>query len=119
MIRRTTAIAAVVSLAAGLAGCADMVTGGPLLRPGEPTGVIRVSNATGDQLHAVLISNCDASTYGLNRLPSGMAIPPGGSYDFTVSAGCWDVDAGTFGVGEARQRMHVEAGGGVDYTVTR
>ncbi|NJC41608.1 hypothetical protein GGQ87_001866 [Brevundimonas alba] len=99
-----------LGLTVALAGCADMVTGGPLIRPGEPQGTIRVLNATSDQLHAVLISSCDASTYGLNRLPSGMAIPPGGSYSFTVSAGCWDVAAGTLGVGDARGRIRVAAG---------
>lgn len=112
-------IAALVAAAAGVTACSsDLITGGPLIRPGEPTGVIIVQNATGHRVDAVLISNCSASTYGLNRLPSGVAIPPGGSYEFTVSAGCWDVDAGTVGVGEARQRMQVSPGGGVRYTVT-
>jgi len=66
----------------------------------------------------VLISNCNASTYGLNRLPDGVTIPPGRSYDFKVSAGCWDVDAGAYGVGEARQRLNVRAGGLMRYSVT-
>ena len=57
-----------------LSGCADLVTGGPLIRPGEPLAAIRVVNATGSQLNAVLISACSASTYGLNRLPDGMDI---------------------------------------------
>jgi hypothetical protein len=94
-----------------------MITGGELIRPSEPTGIIRVVNATGGNIDVVSISNCNASTYGLNRLPEGTVIPPGSSYDFTVSAGCWDVDAGSVGVGEARQRMQVEAYGGVEYTV--
>ena len=103
-----------------LAACSGdaWITGGELVEPGTATGTIEVVNGTSDQLHAVLISNCDASTYGLNRLPEGMAIPSGGRYQFTVSAGCWDVDAGTFGVGEARQRMNVAAGGITEYTVT-
>ncbi|HWQ86552.1 hypothetical protein [Brevundimonas sp.] len=94
-----------------LSGCSsDLVTGGPLIRPGEPQGVIRVINATSDQLHAVLISSCSASTYGLNRLPNGMAIPSGGAYSFTVSAGCWDIAGGTLGVGDARGRLQVRPG---------
>lgn len=93
-----------------LAGCADLVTGGPLIRPGEPQGAIRVVNTTGGRLDAVLISACSASTYGLNRLPSGMAIPAGRSYDFPVSAGCWDIAGGTIGVGDARGRVQVPAG---------
>lgn len=109
--------AAVAALSLSTAACADMITGGDLLRPGEPTGVIIVENATGSPVTAVLISNCNASTYGLNRLPTGLSIPPGRSYQFTVSAGCWDVDAGRAGA-EARQRMQVRAGGGVRYTVT-
>ena len=100
-----------------LSGCGDLVTGGPLIRPGEPLAVIRVINQTGDQLHAVLISNCDASTYGLNRLPSGMAIPVGGGYDFTVSAGCWDVAGGTIGVGDARGRIQVGPGQTFRFTI--
>lgn len=65
-----------------------------------------------------LISNCSASTYGLNRLPDGVSIPRGRSYRFTVSAGCWDVDAGTWGVGEARQRMTVAPNQVTRYMVT-
>ncbi len=109
--------AIVLAAAAAVSGCASMITGGPLIRPGEPTGVIRIVNQTGGQIHAVLISDCSASTYGLNRLPSGMAVPNGGQYDFTVSAGCWDVDAGTLGVGEARQRMHIPANAIQPYVV--
>jgi len=101
------------------ASCASMITGGPLVRPGEPTGIIRVSNASGYMVDVVLISACNVSTYGLNRLPSGTGIPPGRSYDFTVSAGCWDVGAGSVSGGgqEAYQRMQVRAGAGVNYTV--
>ncbi len=100
-------------------GCANLLTGGPLVREGEPTGTLVVENASGIPLNAVLISACSASTYGLNRLPRGTAIPPGASYPFTVSAGCWDVDAGSTATGgEARQRMSVEAGGTTVYTVT-
>ncbi len=109
-MRRIAALAAISAASLGGAACADMVTGGPLIRPGEPQAVIRVVNQTGGQLHAVLISACSASTYGLNRLPGGMASPAGGAYDFTVSAGCWDVAGGSIGVGDARGRIQVPAG---------
>lgn len=94
------------------ASCAsDLVTGGPLLRPGEPIGAIDIGNGSGGQINVVLISACSASTYGLNRLPSGMAIPSGGSYRFQVSAGCWDVAAGsTSAMLEGRQRLNVAPG---------
>lgn len=111
---------AVLAAASGimLSGCESMITGGPLIRPGEPTGTIVVANSTSSNIDVVLISECGASTYGLDRLPDDTAIPPGRSYSFTVSAGCWDVDAGTFGKGEARQRMSVAGGGSTRYTVT-
>jgi len=117
MFRMTLRAGLAATLLAGLAACESMITGGPLLRPGEPTGVIEVVNNSGGVLDVVLISDCNASTYGLNRLPQGQAIPHGGRYRFTVSAGCWDVDAGAIGVGEARQRMDVAAGGLSRYTV--
>lgn len=115
LIRLGLAAAAVMLAAA----CASMVTGGPLIRDGEPTGTIRVSNGSGYMVDVVLISACSASTYGLNRLPSGTAIPPGRSYDFTVSAGCWDVGAGSVSGGgqQAYERMQINAGGGVNYIV--
>lgn len=101
-------IAAAVTL---VAGCESMITGGPLIRPGEPTGVIEVVNNSGRTINAVAISNCSASTYGLNRLPSGVVIPHGRSYSFPVSAGCWDVNAGTstsnFAYADVRQRITV------------
>jgi hypothetical protein len=101
-----------------VAACSSMITGGELIRAGEPTGTIEVINETSNVVDVVLISECAASTYGLNRLPQGTYIQSGGSYSFTVSAGCWDVDAGSIGVGEARQRMTVAAGGLTTYTVT-
>lgn len=110
-------LAAIAAAFIAMSGCESLITGGPLLREGEPTGVIVVQNGSNQVVHAVLISDCSASTYGLNRLPDGLTIPPGRSYTFTVSAGCWDVDAGSLGYGEARQRMQVRAGGGVRYTV--
>ncbi|GAM99447.1 hypothetical protein U91I_03100 [alpha proteobacterium U9-1i] len=114
----TVRVALAAACAIGLAGCAGMITGGPLIRPGEPTGVIQVANGSGYNVNVVLISACNVSTYGLNRLPDGAGIAPGRSYDFQVSAGCWDVSAGsTSGMVEARQRMNIPAGGGVRYTV--
>lgn len=100
-----------LGVAVALSGCSsDLVTGGPLIRPGEPQGAIRVINATNGQLQVILISSCDASTYGLNRLPRGTAIPSGGAYSFAVSSGCWDVAGGTLGVGDARGRLRVAPG---------
>jgi hypothetical protein len=113
-VRGGFAVAALVCLSA----CSSLITGGDLIRPGEATGTIEVVNQTSNLVDVVLVSECDASTYGLNRLPEGVAIGTGQSYPFTVSAGCWDVDAGSFGVGEARQRMSVAAGGVTRYTVT-
>jgi hypothetical protein len=101
-----------------VAACSSLVTGGDLIRPGEATGIIEVINGTSNDLHAVLISECNASTYGLNRMGSGEVIRPGESRQFTVSAGCWDVDAGTLGVGEARQRMTVPANAIQPYRIT-
>jgi len=87
---RAAAVAAL--LATG--GC-SLITGGELIRPGEPTGAIEIRNVSRSAgIDVVMMSDCSASTYGLNRLPSGYSIPPGGSYRFTVSAGCWDVGAG-------------------------
>ncbi len=119
IMKRIALAVAAVSLAAGLTACSsDLVTGGPLLRPGEPTGVIQVVNRSQGAINVVLISTCSASTYGLNRLPSGTAIARGESYTFTVSAGCWDVDAGSTSRGaEARQRLQVAPGGGARYVV--
>ena len=110
MVHHAFKAALALAGAVALSGCGDMITGGPLIRPGEPLGTIRVANATSYALNIVAISNCSASTYGLNRLPSGMAIPVGGYYDFTVSAGCWDVNGGTFAAGDARGRIQVQPG---------
>lgn len=114
MLRRLAGAAGLAMLALGLSGC---VSTGPLVRPGEPTGVIEVVNAAHGPIEIVQISRCSASWYGPNRLPSGMVIPRGRSYRFTVSAGCWDVSAGTVGMGNANERMQVRAGSGVRYTV--
>ena len=113
--------AALLGIAITLSGCTSLVenfvTGGPLIRPGEPTGVIQVVNRTGYTLTSVLLAPCSAPSYGLNRLPSGARIAPGRSYTFRVSAGCWAVLAGLAGQ-EARQDLQIRAGGGMIYTVT-
>ncbi len=111
----------VPSLVAALcvAGCSDILTGGELIRDDGPTGTIIVVNGTGVTIEDVLISHCDASTYGLDRLPGGGTLPPGQSASFTVSAGCWDVYTGAIGYGDARQRMDVAPYGTTRYTVTR
>lgn len=114
IVRGSLAAAALAAISA----CSSLITGGELIRSGEPTGVIVVDNQTYGPIDVVLISECSAASYGLNRLPEDLSIPSGGSYEFTVSAGCWDVDAGAIGRGEARKRMQVAAGGGVRYVVT-
>ena len=92
---RAAVAATIIGLAGGLGGCASLITGGDLIRPGEPTGGLEIRNVSRtNSIGVVLVSDCSASTYGLNRLPSGYSIPPGGSYTFTLSAGCWDVGAG-------------------------
>ena len=112
--------AAVAVVLSALAACnpASMFSGGELLGPGEPSGTLTVINGTSGNIDVVSISDCDASTYGFDRLPDNVSIGPGQSYSFTVSAGCWDVDAGAIGVGEARQRLSVAANGITEYTVT-
>jgi hypothetical protein len=109
-------------LAWSMAGCSTL-TGGPLVEPGTPTGVIEVVNQSNLTMTQVLISRCSAMSYGLNRLPSGVVVRPGRAYRFTVSAGCWDVGAGgpngqMYGTGEAYRRFNVPAGRAVRWTVT-
>ncbi len=116
-MKRFATAAAVLAAATVLSGCAGMITGGELIRPGEPTGRIRIANYTSGPVNVVLISACSASTYGLNRLPSGTSIPPRRTYDFTVSTGCWDVAAGTIGVGDARERIQITPGLTFEYGV--
>ncbi|MCH8490413.1 MAG: hypothetical protein LAT81_10870 [Oceanicaulis sp.] len=96
MLTRTLTMMVLALAVTLVAGCESMITGGPLIRPGEPTGVIEVVNNSGLTINSVAISNCSASTYGLNRLPNGVVIPHGRSYSFPVSAGCWDVLAGVY-----------------------
>jgi hypothetical protein len=112
------ALLACVAMGAAItvSGCESLLTGGPLVREGEPTGTILVTNDSRYTIDAVLISDCGASTYGLNRMGKDEKIPPGGRMPFTVSAGCWDVDAGSFSAGEFRKRLTVEAGGTTAYS---
>jgi len=115
MLRSMKVLCAGVGLLA-VAACGSL-DGGPLVRPGEPTGGIEVINQSSLTMTAILISDCSASTYGFNRLPSGTTVPPGYSYTFTVSSGCWDVDAG-LAYHEARHRLTVSPGRVTRYTVT-
>jgi hypothetical protein len=120
-MRRTIQIAVTVFMFGLLSACASMITGGPLIRPGEPTGAIQLQNHSRATVTVVLISACEASTYGLNRLPEGVSIPPGRSFQWTVSAGCWDISAGyalSNGYAEARERFTVHPGRVFVYGVT-
>ncbi|MDP2765018.1 MAG: hypothetical protein Q8O54_09295 [Brevundimonas sp.] len=114
---KTLARATVALSFFALSGCASLITGGELIRPGEPTGAIRINNASRGPINVVLISSCSTMTYGLNRLPSGTAIPAGRSYDFRVSAGCWAVAAGRTGTGDARTELQVRPGSRANFYV--
>lgn len=105
-----------------LAGCASTAltgsTGTNLANANGATGTIRIINESGEYLDVVLISDCDAFTYGMNnQLPQNEGIPNGGSYDFTVPAGCWDVAAGAVGVGDTRHRMEIPPNGIFELTI--
>ncbi len=119
-------IAAMAACAAlSLAAC-ESLTGGPLIRPGEPTGYIRINNQSSVPIDVVTMSDCDANTYGFNRLPSGGVLYPGQYWDVQVSSGCWDIGVGKSGVQvgneiqwyETYQRVNVSAGGYTQYTLT-
>jgi hypothetical protein len=99
-----------------LAGCS--VTGGDLIRPGEPTATLIIINGSYGYLDAIVISDCSNFTYGFNRLASGESIPPGGARTFVLSAGCWDVGGGEFAGGEAYERMTLRAGEVMRFTIT-
>ncbi len=109
-------LGAVAMAGAILAGCS--VTGGDLVRPGEPTATLVINNATSGYLDAVVISACDNFTYGFNRLGQNEAIPPGGQRQFTLSAGCWDVGGGKYAGGEAYERMVLTPGMVMTYSIT-
>lgn len=91
--------------------------GGPAVRPGTATGTLTVVNGSSGYLDAVVFSECDAFTYGFNRLSQGDSIPPGQSRSFTVSAGCWDVGGGEFAGGEAYTEVQVPAYGEFQLTI--
>lgn len=105
-----------IKLAAGAAaltaaGCASLITGGDLIREGEPTVSFTFENVSNQPIDTVLISTCDASSYGLDRLPDGVVVGPGQSYRWTISAGCYDVMAGAVGYGSTPgKRIRVPAG---------
>ena len=65
------------AMAATLAGCS--ITGGELIRPGEPTATLIIVNGSYGYLDAIVISDCNNFTYGFNRLADGDSIPPGGA----------------------------------------
>lgn len=114
-ILRSSVAASLLALALG--ACASLITGGPLIRdPNGPTGQIIIQNNSSSAVRSVLISACNASSYGLNRLPRGTGIPAGQHMAFTVSAGCWDVMAGNSN-NVARRRLSVTANGQAVYTV--
>lgn len=101
-----------LSLLAGVSGCASLITGGDLIRPGEPMARLVFANTSNGQvIDTILISTCEASSYGLDRLPEGIAIGPGQSWTWDVSAGCYDVMVGRVGQGSTPgERINVPAG---------
>ncbi|UJW85443.1 LptM family lipoprotein [Devosia sp. SL43] len=99
-----------------LAGCS--VTGGDLIRPGEPTATLIIINGSYGYLDAIVISDCNNFTYGFNRLSDGDSIAPGDARTFTLSSGCWDVGGGELGGGEAYERMNLAAGSVTRFTIT-
>lgn len=100
-----------MTAAAALAGCASLVTGGDLVREGEPPGTLVFENTSSQPIDTILISTCSAASYGLDRLPNGVTVYPGQSYEWTVSGGCYDVMAGAVGVGSTSgERITVPAG---------
>lgn len=99
-----------LGLTTGLGGC-DTFVGGPLTQPGQANGTLIVVNATDSQLDTVLLNDCNAMSYGLNRLENGDHISPGRARSFVLTAGCWAVGTGTFGVGEAFKDVTVTPGG--------
>ncbi|MFW2342560.1 hypothetical protein [Brevundimonas sp.] len=92
------AVAAAMGLA--LSGCMSLITGGDLIREGEPMARFTFENRSqGQPIDVVLISTCDASSYGLNRLPLGVEVGPGQSWSWDISAGCYEVMVGNVGDG--------------------
>lgn len=108
---RSTMLGISLGAAMAMGGCASLITGGDLVREGEPTVRFVFRNTSTQPIDTVLISTCDASSYGLDRLPSGVTVNPGQSYEWTISAGCYDVMAGMVGVGSTPgKRINVPAG---------
>ncbi len=69
------------------------------------------NTSSGQPFDTILISTCDASSYGLDRLPNGVTINPGESYTWDISAGCYDVMAGMVGQGQTPgERIQIPAG---------
>jgi len=113
---KLSTLAALAVVASGLAGC-DTLTGGDLVRPGEPTATLIIINDTYGYLDAIVISDCSAMSYGFNRLGQDDSIPPGGSRSFELSAGCWDVGGGEFAGVEAYERMVLNPGDVMRYSI--
>ena len=101
-----------LSLLAATSGCASLITGGDLIREGQPMARFVFENRSdGQPFDTILISTCDASSYGLDRLPNGVTINPGQSYSWDVSAGCYDVMAGMVGQGQTPgEKINIPAG---------
>lgn len=101
-----------LSLLAATSGCASLITGGDLVREGEPMARLVFQNqSNGQAFDTILISTCDASSYGLDRLPNGVTVNPGQSYSWDISAGCYDVMAGNVGDGSTPgERINIPAG---------
>jgi hypothetical protein len=114
-MNRVLGLGVAALMAAAVAGCS--VTGGDLIRPGEPTATLIIINDTYGYLDAIVISDCNNFTYGTNRLASGESIPPGGSRSFVLSAGCWDVGGGEYAGVEAYERMQLGPGTVMRYTI--
>ena len=111
-MKMTVKGAVALTLLAATSGCASLITGGDLIREGEPMARLVFDNtSSGQVIDTILISTCDASSYGLDRLPEGVQVNPGQSYAWDVSAGCYDVMAGRVGQGSTPgQRINIPAG---------
>lgn len=114
------AAALVLGTTALLGACYGMM-GGELIRAGEPTGTLRLINGSQSTITSVLISECRASSYGLNRLPQGAVLQPGQYWDVTVSTGCYDVMIGygtTNGYAAATGQVTVATGRTTSFTAS-
>ena len=101
-----------LSFLTATSACASLITGGDLVREGEPAARFVFENRSdGQAFDTILISTCDASSYGLDRLPDGVTVMPGQSYSWDVSAGCYDVMAGNVGDGSTPgEQINIPAG---------